>query len=158
MRRAGQMVPDISRASQIGDGLASCLQRFGPTTDIRGRAVVLASDNAPLGPPLFTLREAVGQALRDNVVVYGMGPPNLVEKPQQAAGFEAATSATGGTLSLLQEETNVDDAVAGIQQLERSRIEQAPQATEFDDPELAFALACIGLALLIAASLVGRRS
>ncbi len=157
-RIGDQLVPKVTSASQIGDGLASCLQRFDRTANARGRAVVLASDNDPVGKPLFTLREAVGQALRDNVVVYGMGPPDLVEKPQDLAGFEEAASATGGTLALLQEETNVDDAVAGIEQLERARLDQAPKATELDDPENAFAIACAGLALLIGASLVGRRS
>jgi Ca-activated chloride channel family protein len=159
LRRIGdQLVPDPSSASQIGDGLASCLQRFDPTAEARGRAVVLASDNDPLGRPLFSLEEAVGQALRDNVVVYGIGPPDLAEKPERASGFDAAATATGGTLALLQEETNVDDVVAGIQRLERSRLEQAPRATELDDPEVAFAIACAGFALLIGATLVGRRS
>ena len=159
LRRLGdQLVPDPSSASQIGDGLASCLQRFDPTAEARGRAVVLASDNDPVGPPLFTLEEAVGEALRDNVVVYGIGPPDLAEKPADASGFEDAASATGGTLALLEEETNVDDAVAGIQRLERTRIDQEPRATELDDPANAFALACTGFALLLGASLVGRRS
>lgn len=157
-RRFGALVPDTTRVSQIGDGLVSCLQRFDVTGDARGRAVVLASDNDPWGPPLFTLTEAVGQALRDNVVVYGMAPPNLVNKPERAAGFEAATAATGGTLSMLEEETTVDEAVAGIQRLERARLEQAPRATELDDPDHAFYLACAGLALLLAASLLGRRA
>ena len=159
LRRLGdQLLPDPSSASQIGDGLASCIERFDDTADARGRAVLLASDNDPVGPPVFTLREAVGQALRENVVVYGMGPPDLVEKPRQAAGFEAATSATGGTLALLEEETNVDEAVAGIQRLERARLDRAPQATELDDPAAALGLAVAGFVLLLAASLVGRRS
>ena len=159
LRRYGdQLLPDPSSASQIGDGLVSCLQRFDPTAEARGRAVVLASDNDPVGRPLFTLGEAVGQALRDNVVVYGIGPPDLAQKPEDVSGFEDATAATGGTLALLQEETNVDDAVSGIQRLERSRLDQAPRATELDDPDRAFVLACAGFALLVAASLVGRRT
>lgn len=159
LRRIGdQLVPEVTSASQIGDGLASCLQRFDDTTEARGRAVVLAADNDPVGRPLFTLREAVGQALRDNVVVYGMGPPDLAGKPEQASGFEAATAATGGTLALLAEESTVDDAVAGIERLERARIDDAPKATELDDPAKALALAWAGLALLVIASLVGRRS
>jgi Ca-activated chloride channel homolog len=157
-RLSGQLVPEVTSASQIGDGLASCLQRFDATAEARGRAVVLASDNDPVGRPLFPLREAVGQALRDNVVVYGMGPPDLAEKPQQSQGFEAAAAATGGTLALLEEETNVDDAVAGIERLERARLDQAPEATELDDSEVALGLACGGFVLLLGASLVGRRS
>ena len=159
LRRIGdQLVPDPTSASQIGDGLASCLERFDDTAEARGRAVPLASDNDPVGPPVFTLDEAVGQALRENVVVYGMGPPDLVEKPDDAAGFEAATSSTGGTLALLEEQTNVDDAVAGIQRLERARIDRAPQATELDDPAAALGLAVAGFVLLLGASLVRRRS
>ena len=165
LRKLGdQLVPDAGSASQIGDGLAGCLERFDDADDAddaadeRGRAVVLASDNRPIGPPVFTLPQAVDQALREDVTIYGLGPPNLGDKPESLSGFEAATSATGGTLTRLESEEAVDDVVAGIQQLERARLDQAPQATELDDSRNAFLLAAAGLALLLVASLIGRRS
>jgi hypothetical protein len=158
-RRGDDLVPVVRRASQIGDGLVSCLQRFDDLEDDeRGRAVVLASDNEPAGPPLFDLDEAAGKALRENVVVYGIGPPDLVENPTAADAFDEAAASTGGTLSLLQEDTNVDDVVDGIQQLERARLDKAPTATEVDDPEAAVGLAAAGLTLLVLASFLRRRS
>ncbi len=152
----GFMVPDPSRASQIGDGLASCLQRFEETDGDRGRAVVLASDNDPVGPPLFTLEEAAQQATRQHVVVYGVGPPSLAEHADRTAGFEAATADTGGSVAIVQEDS-VNEIVAGIQRLERARIDRQPRPTELDAPERAYWLACAGLVALLAVTLVGRR-
>jgi Ca-activated chloride channel homolog len=157
VRIQGQLLPEPSRTSQIGDGLVSCMQRFDAPDDDRGRAVVLASDNEPFGPSLFTLEEAVGKALRDGVVVYGIGPADLAGKPARAAELRSSVTATGGTLSLLDEETDVDQVVDGIQRLERARLEQAPRATEIEDPAPALSLASGGLVLLLCASLVGRR-
>lgn len=158
VRKGDQLVPRIARASQIGDGLVSCLQRFDDLADARGRSVVLASDNQPIGEPVFRLDEAVDKALRERVVVYAIGPPDVVDKPEQAEEFEAAAAATGGTLSVLGGEEDAEDVVEGIQRLERARIEQAPKATEVDDPERAFWLAVGGIVLLIAGSLWGRRA
>ena len=152
----GFLVPDPTRASQIGDGLASCVQRFDATESARGRAIVLASDNAPAGKPLFTLAEAADHAARRHVVVYGMAPPAIEGHPDRSAAFEAATAKTGGSLSVLQQDSDVNDIVDGIQRLERARIPQRPTPTEVDDPEAAFWLACSGLVALIAASLLGR--
>lgn len=145
------------RASQVGDGLVSCLQRFDPDADARGRAVVIATDNDPLGEPVFTLKEAAEQAVRDQVVVYGIAPPDLARSPGRARQFESATESTGGSLSLLQEDTNVDGVVAGIERLDRARLERPPQGTELDDPADAFWLACLGLLLLMLGTLVRLR-
>ena len=63
-----------SGSSLIGDGLASCLQRFDGSDDRRGRTVVLATDNQLSGTPIFSLNEAIRQAAREKVLVQGIAP------------------------------------------------------------------------------------
>lgn len=157
----GAETPD-ARASQVGDGLVSCVQRFDrggqPGQEDRGRAVVLATDNDPVGRSIFSLEEAAEESIRKGVTVYGIGTPDLIEAPDRLSSFKSATESTGGALALLGEETSVEEVVAGIQRLDRARIAQAPRGTEVDDPDAALLLCLVGVAALLAAALIGRRS
>jgi Ca-activated chloride channel family protein len=147
------------RASQIGDGLVSCVQRFDEENrDGRGRAVVLASDNDPVGEEIFTLDEAAQHSVREGVVVYGIGTPDLAAAPARATPFASAVESTGGSLAILGGDDQVDDVVAGIQRLERSRVERAPGATVLDDPAPAFWVTAAGLMLLLLGALLRRSS
>jgi Ca-activated chloride channel homolog len=146
----------VRRASQAGDGLVSCVQRLGQD-NARGRAVVLASDNDPLGRAVFTLHEAAEHAVRQDVVVYGIGTPDLEDEPTRAAEFAAAVELTGGRLSILQQDSEATAVVEGIQRLERARLKPVPTGTTVDDPEAPFWLASAGLVVLLFGSLMRRR-
>ena len=88
---AGTVI-DWSTQSQIGDGLASCVQRFDRKEDDRSRAIVLASDNEPLGSGIFTITDAA-VALRDgsitSVDLTRHGPPRPRPALGRRAGFRA---------------------------------------------------------------------
>ena len=143
-----------NRASQLGDGLASCLQRFDGLEERRGRAVVLASDNDPVGRPVFSPAEAAQRAARDEVVVYGLGTPNMT--PDGSSTFEAAVEATGGSLTILGQ-GDVGEVVEGIQRLERTRIAERPEVVTVDDPEPALSVVVVGVVLLLGAVVGGSR-
>jgi len=69
---AGTSAPDAS--SLIGDGLASCVQRFDNGDKERSRTIVLATDNELAGEPLLSLTEATDLAVDADVRVYGLAP------------------------------------------------------------------------------------
>lgn len=143
------------RASQAGDGLMSCLARFEESGEQRGRAVVLASDNDPLGEGIFVLREAAQEAVRDEVVLYGVGTPNMTAG--RAREFADAATATGGEMTVVEDDGAVDDLVRAIQRLERERLESRATGVAVDDPATAFWITLGGLVLLLGAALLGRR-
>lgn len=143
------------RASQTGDGLMSCLQRFDAARDARGRAIVIASDNDPLGEGIFRLPEAAAEAVRDDVVVYGVGTPDM--DPARAAEFAEAAASTGGAMSVVEDEGSVDELVRAIQQLERDRLRPLPTGVEVDEPAVPFGMAVAGFVVLLGGALVGRR-
>ena len=145
----------VPRASQAGDGLMSCLRRFEETGEQRGRAVVLASDNDPLGKGIFGLQEAAEEAVRDEVVLYGVGTPNMAD--ERAHELADAATTTGGEMTVVRDDGAVDDLVRGIQQLERERLRARPAGIAVDDPVLAFWVTTAGLVLLLGGALVGRR-
>nr|WP_227464512.1 VWA domain-containing protein [Nocardioides lijunqiniae] len=143
------------RASQTGDGIMSCLQRFDVEHDDRGRAVVLATDNDPLGQGIFTVEEAAGEARRDDVVVYGIGTPGM--RPERATELADATATTGGFMSVVEDTGGVDDVVRGIQEIERDRLRPIPTGVEIDEPAVPFGIAVAGFVVLLGGALLGRR-
>lgn len=145
----------VRRASQAGDGLMTCLRRFEATGDQRGRAVVLASDNDPLGQGIFDLREAAEEAVRDEVVLYGVGTPNM--SARRAREFAEAAAATGGAMTVVEDDGGVDDLVRRVQQLERERLKARPSGIALDDPAVPFWITAAGLTLLLGGALAGRR-
>ncbi|MFA6299667.1 MAG: VWA domain-containing protein, partial [Nocardioides sp.] len=146
---------DAERASQAGDGLMSCLQRFDVTREDRGRAIVLATDNDPLGTGLFVLPEAAAEAARDDVVVYAIGTPNMTS--DRATELADAAAATGGEMSVVEDEGSVDGLVRGIQQIERDRLRPIPTGVQVDEPLVPFGVAVAGLVVLLGGALLGRR-
>lgn len=144
-------------ASQIGDGLASCVDRFDRPDEERGRAVVLASDNDPQGKGVFTLDEAAEYAAGEDVVVYGFGTPNMdLLNPGARQGFEAAVESAGGQLQIMGE-GSLGGIVDGIQRLETQRLEKPPEVIVHDQPWWGAGLSVAGVVLTLVAG-VGRRT
>lgn len=153
---------DGRRLSQVGDGLVSCVQRFDALDQRRGRTVVLATDNDPLGPPLYDLREATAYAAQRDVVVHAIGPDALAGA--RRAALERAARRTGGTLHLLDAGSTAaaaDAVVAAIARQEARRLEQRPRPRRLDVPGAgALLVGGGGLALVLACAVpptAGRR-
>lgn len=139
-------------ASLIGDGLVSCVDRFDRPDDQRGRAVVLASDNAPQGKGVFTLPEAADYAASEDVIVYGLGAPGMTLEPKAVRGFADATEATGGRFELM-EDGSIGAIVDGIHRLEAERMEKPPEVVVDDEPRWGAGLASLGVVLVVLAGL-----
>jgi hypothetical protein len=144
---AGTILEYGGGSSLVGDGLVTCAQSFDRPEDERGRAIVLASDNDQQGEAIYSMPEAGAYAASRSIVVYGIGSPDLATQPDLRADFEAAVAPSGGTLVLLGEEAT-DEIVAGIQQLERHRLQQPARPVLHDRPGAATALAAVGVLLL----------
>ncbi|WP_182524704.1 VWA domain-containing protein [Nocardioides dongkuii] len=143
------------QTNQAGDGLMSCLQRFDKVSKGRGRAVVLATANDPVGAGIFTLPEAAREAVRDRVVVYGIGTPGMDRTA--LAQLAAAAADTGGRSSVVEDEVAVGDLVRAIQRNEVERLRPRPAGIDEDDPTAPLGVATAGLVLLLGGAVVGRR-
>lgn len=146
-------------ASAIGNGLVSCVDAFDHTDTSRGRAIILASDNDPLGKPLYSLPEGAAYAKEHHVRVYGIGSPDLAWNTGAREEFERAVQETGGTFSMLGEEST-DEITSGIGELEADRIEQPPRITVQDRPAVAITITGLGVLMLLVgwvAGLINRR-
>ncbi|MCM0621809.1 VWA domain-containing protein [Nocardioides bruguierae] len=144
-------------ASLIGDGLVSCARSFDRLDERRSRAVLLASDNDPLGTGVYTLPAAAQVAADDGLVVYGIGAPSL-ERPRNAAALaemDAAVRATGGFLAVTgapgaDGAARTAEIVERVDALEASRSPGLTQQVRRDEPGPARALAVgAGGALLL---------
>ena len=141
---AGTVV-DWDIQSQLGDGLASCVQRFDRRDEERTRAIVLASDNEPVGTGIYTVPEAAKYAADEHVVVHGIAAPKTADRPAAVREFRAAAQATGGTFSLLGDADSAGAVVRAIDTLEATPIDRPPVVQVFDRPQLGTTLAGVGL-------------
>jgi hypothetical protein len=135
-----------SGASLIGDGLASCVQRFDRIRETRGRAIVLASDNDVYGHGVYTLQQAGEYAEQHHVVVHGIAAP--ATKPEDSAAFEQIVQRTGGTYHQLGDLGSADSVVASINDLEAAKIDKPPLVQVVDQPRTGKLVAGIGVGLL----------
>lgn len=141
----GGTVIDWDIQSQMGDGLASCVQRFDRRDEERSRAIVLASDNEPLGEGIFTVEEAASFAAEEDVVVHGIAAPLTAERPRAEQQFEDAMTTTGGSFALLGEDGSASAVVEAIGQLEATKLDRPPLAQILDRPRAGTLLAGAGL-------------
>ncbi|WP_435770957.1 hypothetical protein [Nocardioides sp. SYSU DS0651] len=150
---AGTVV-DWDVQSQLGDGLASCVQRFDRKDQQRSRAVVLASDNEPIGRGIYTVADAAALAASRGVVVHGIAAPATAERPRARAEFEAAVTRTGGTFAQLGEDGSAAAVVEAIGRLEAKEIDRPPLVQVLDRPQLGTVLAGLGVGGLVAVWIV----
>lgn len=141
---AGTVI-DWEVQSQLGDGMASCVQRFDHRDQDRSRAIVLASDNEPIGEGIYDLEGAAELARDEGVVVHGIAAPMTAERPSAARTFEDAVTSTGGTFSLLGEDGSAAGVVEAIGELEAKEIERPPVVQVLDRPALGTVLAGVGV-------------
>lgn len=142
-------ITDYDVQSQIGDGLASCVQRFDRREEDRSRAIVLASDNEPIGQGVFPLSDAAALAASKGIVVHGIAAPATAERPDAVGEFRSAAAATGGTFSLLGQDGSAAAVVEAIGALDATRTERPPVVRVLDQPGLGTLLAALGVGGLL---------
>lgn len=154
------------RASQVGDALVGCVRGFDRLAEDRARAVLVATDNQPIGPPAFTVGDAADEAVARDVVLHALvaeaddgGADGADAGDDRAdARFAAAVERTGGTFSPLGDDAGVTSVVERIDALESRRLQEPPRAVVRDEPRVAVSLAAAGLlALLVLVLSEGRR-
>ncbi|WP_157514937.1 VWA domain-containing protein [Nocardioides sp. J54] len=141
---AGTVI-DWTVQSQLGDGLASCVQRFDNRDQERSRAIVLASDNEPIGEGIYDLEGAAELARSEDVVVHGIAAPMTADRPSAARLFRDAVTSTGGTFSLLGQDGSAATVVEAIGRLEAKEIERPPIVQVLDRPRLGTVVAAVGV-------------
>ncbi|MCW5953996.1 MAG: VWA domain-containing protein [Propionibacteriaceae bacterium] len=77
---AGTTAPRVG-SSLIGDGLASCVQRFDHAELQRSRTTLLPTDNLPSRYSIYTLAEAAELAGSRQIMVYGIMPETVDPLP-----------------------------------------------------------------------------
>ncbi|TYL51416.1 hypothetical protein FXB39_09340 [Nocardioides sp. BGMRC 2183] len=136
-------------ASQLGDGLVSCVQRFDREDEERARAVVLASDNDVIGEGIFTVPEAAEYAVENRAVVHGIAAPSTAERAGDEAEFRDAVEETGGTFNLVGGADSTEAVVESINDLEAKKIEKPPLVQTLERPQTGIVVTALGVGLLV---------
>lgn len=137
-------------SSLIGDGLASCLQRFDRPEETRSRSIIFASDNKVSGEQVFELPEAADLAIEREVAVYGVTPPYGLDGDEGAA-MKKTLDRTGGVTRSLDNPDLAAELVDQIEAEEAQRMEGSPRRIVADRPLVGLLLVGLGLAGLAVA-------
>lgn len=153
------------RSSLIGDGLASCVQRFDRLDEDRGRALILATDGEQRGRGVFDLAEAADYAADAGVVIHVITNPGEPQREGDLAGLQTAAETTGGSFAELGTGGSTEEVVEQINRLETTEIDRPPLVQTLDRPRAGQVLAGVGVGLLVVVwvvqgliALAGRRS
>lgn len=114
---AGTRVGDLG-SSLIGDGLASCLQRFDQDDTQRSRTVVLATDNQVAGTPLFSVADAAQRATERDVLVFGIVPSD--NSVAATDDLTATLAPTGGDVLLLGPQPDLSSITQAVEASQKS--------------------------------------
>lgn len=126
-------------SSLIGDGLASCTQRFDNLDEDRSRSIIFATDNFVAGQQLVSLPQAGKYAKDNGVVVYGLNPGDSTAKnyiEELATELKETVETTGGEYYALSDPKAVPDIVTSIQKQEASSMEAPSYVVRSDQPDL----------------------
>ncbi|MFP7760759.1 vWA domain-containing protein [Marisediminicola sp. LYQ85] len=140
-------------SSLVGDGLASCAQRFDTPEVDRSRSVILATDNLVVGEPVFTLADAGELATSRDIRVYGINPGGGDDGrylEEFAIEFEEVVLATGGSYFAVDDPAAVPTIVDSISAEEAVASRGAPETLLLDRPEIPATIAFLALATLLA--------
>ncbi len=148
---AGTRVGDLG-SSLIGDGLASCLQRFDQTEAKRSRTVVLATDNQVAGTPLFSVADAVQRAVERDVLVFGIVPSD--NSVAATDDLSTTLAPTGGDVLLLGPQPDLSSITRAVEAAQKSVMDGRARSEAVPLVWPGAALALLGVA---GASLAHRR-
>ncbi|WP_323792813.1 vWA domain-containing protein [Nocardioides sp.] len=144
---AGVELERDRRASLVGDGVASCSQRFDRPDEDRSRSIIVTSDNDPLGAPVYSVGEGAAYAAERDVVVHAIASP-ATKDDGAAQEFRDAVEATGGIYATLDDDGSADELLAQIQRRDESRAEGPPRTIESESTYVGAAVTVVGVGVL----------
>lgn len=169
LTQVGGMVRDLSStpipgsrignagSSLIGDGLASCANRFDRLDENRSRTIVLATDGLVSGEPIYSIDQGAQLAADNGIMVFVIAPNH--QDQDALAGLKAAARTTGGDLLTITpgQPTNTDIIISAVEAQQKQAILASPQKRSFDQPLPGSLLIGLGLLLATLADWRGRR-
>ncbi|MDO4773776.1 MAG: VWA domain-containing protein [Candidatus Saccharibacteria bacterium] len=125
-------------SSLIGDGLASCVNRFDVPQQKRSRSIIFGTDNYLAGNPIVTLQEAAELAKERDIRVYGINPADHSSgsyTSKYAEDFRRATLLTNGDYYKMNQPAAAEAIIQKIASQDATRFKGSPQLTITDTPE-----------------------
>jgi len=122
-------------SSFIGDGLATCLFNFSDLEENkdRSRLIIFTTDNELNGTPHVTVDEAAKLCKDNDVKVFAIAPPNVVDE----ASFKASMESTGGGYYKTTDENVYKKVLNDIKKTETSVMTEI-KTVFIDKPEILF--------------------
>lgn len=142
-------------SSLVGDGLASCVNRFDKLDSKRSRSIIFGTDNYVAGNPIVTLEEAADYAKQKDIRVYGLNPADYSGgsyTTKEAKAFKAAMLQTNGDYYKLDDVAAVGAIVDKVIEQDATRFKGSPQIVRTDVPQVFVYILLSALAVVMVAT------
>ena len=142
-------------SSLVGDGLASCVNRFDKLDSKRSRSIIFGTDNYVAGNPIVTLEEAADYAKEKDIRVYGINPADYSGgsyTTKEAKAFKAAMLQTNGDYYKLDDVAAVGAIVDKVIEQDATRFKGSPQIVRTDVPQVFVYILLSALAVVMVAA------
>lgn len=129
--------------SLIGDGLASCIQRFDQLDRKRSRSVILVTDNYSGKGGLVNWDQAINLAKEVGVRIYGINPSDSSSEgryytyiPDSVKQFRQGTLDTNGDYYKLSDKLAIGSIIKKINNQDAALAQGSPQLLIVDHPQV----------------------
>jgi Ca-activated chloride channel homolog len=144
---AGVELDRDKRASLLGDGIASCAQRFDRLGEDRARSIIVTSDNDPLGNQVYSVGEGAAYAAERGIVVHAIASP-ATKSDGPAEEFQDAVIDASGSYATLDDDGSADELVAQIERRDERRVQGPPRTVVSESPRRGTAITLLGAGVL----------
>ncbi|MFF8345543.1 VWA domain-containing protein [Cellulosimicrobium funkei] len=141
---------NLSGASLIGDGLASCALQFDAEDTERSRSIILATDNYVSGEPIYTLPQAADLVASRDITLHGIfGGSQRYEGTPEETEYRETVESGGGLYFLADDPAAVQGMVDDVVAQQAVELDASPEVIVTDRPAGWFLVAVLGVALLL---------
>jgi len=141
---------NLSGASLIGDGLASCALQFDAEDTERSRSIILATDNYVSGEPIYTLPQAADLVASRDITLHGIfGGSQRYEGTPEESEYRSTVEDGGGLYFLADDPAAVQGMVDDVVAQQAVELDASPEVIVTDRPAGWFLVAVLGVALLL---------
>lgn len=141
---------NLSGASLIGDGLASCALQFDAEDTERSRSIILATDNYVSGEPIYTLPQAADLVASRDITLHGIfGGSQRYEGTPEETEYRETVESGGGLYFLADDPAAVQGMVDDVVAQQAVELDASPEVVVTDRPAGWFLVAVLGVALLL---------
>ncbi len=139
-------------SSLIGDGLANCALLFDGQDTERARSIILATDNAVAGEPIYTLEQANALVTERHITLHGLYGTDGGRETAASREYKEIVEEGDGLFFRADDPAAVRGMVEDVVSHQAVALGAKPRIVIHDRPQVWYGVAVLGVALMLVAA------